>query len=312
MKRALTVVAIIAVVTACSSGGGSGTSSIPAKVAATAAPQAIGSTSLTIKFPAKFVRAKAAAVNAKAKKRPQYVNPVSGNYLDVYVNQQLVLIPGSGLSYDTAAISNTNGDGTQTVTIPLYSGAQQDILVTERDTDATQYGGDLLAIGQTSYTIEAGTQNFPEVSMNMNVASFGYSTDGSTATQISYEGDVNFACGPPSGNLFYLLALDPQGAGEFSTLAGSGGLPTLDVYAYTDDSASPPPTNLIQNALGQYFASFDSNDDPVSVYLGVNYNPAYYEYYQGGISEADENVLNPYDYSISPNPNVYFYLVSDC
>ncbi len=274
--------------------------------AGTAAPQAVGTTKLVIKFPSNFVRAKAAA--SSKGKHAQYVNPTSSNYLDVYVNQVLVI--ANGLNWNTAQISNSNSDGTQTLDIPLYSSSNNDILVTERDTDATQHGGNLLAIGQTTfYGFSAGSStNFPQVSMSMNATQIGYSTDGVSATLLNNGDSINFSCGNnATQNLFYMLPLDPEGAGQFSQVAGSGGIPALTVQAYPA-FASPPPSNLIQNALGQYSASFDANDDSVNGNVfTTNDNPAYDEY-NYNLPGADKTLIGGYAYSIPSGLDINFSL----
>ncbi len=166
MKRVLSLVTLIAMVTGCSSGGGTGSGSIPAQTPAKTAPQSVGTATLTIKFPPTFGIVKKASVKGA---RPQFVNPVTSNFLDVYVDQQLVLLPG-GPGTDTAQISNANGDGTQTLSIPQYSTGINDVLVIERDPS-----NDLLALGQTnagSVNGNPGSMNSASIFMSMNLASF--------------------------------------------------------------------------------------------------------------------------------------------
>ncbi len=290
MKRALTIVAIIALASGCSGGG---TNSAPAPSTA-AAPQVAGSTTLTIVYPSNFVRA---AASAKSK-APQYVNPTSTNYLDVYVNQQRV--PGTP-PHDTAQVT-PGGNGTQTLTIPLYSGiglaATNDILVVERDSGTTT-PGNLLAVGQTSYNnTTAGNLQTPQVTMSMNVYTLAYSSNGTSATVFP---STTFCYGTAPGyqaaNSFYVVPVDAdQGASlNLTTLAGSG-VPPVTAF-WTPTGSVVPPTNITTTLLGEYNVAYDTNSDAITMNLSVT-NAANTAVVN--MPGADQSLLSAFGFSYGP------------
>jgi hypothetical protein len=301
MNRVLSLIVLIAMVTGCSSGGAGG-SSIPVQTPAKTAPQSVGTTTLTIKFPATFGVAAQASVKGA---RPQFVNPITTNFLDVYVDQQLVLLPG-GPANDTAQISNANGDGTQTLSIPQYSTGINDVVVAERDSGGNPITlpGHLLALGQANAnSIGAngpGTTNSASINMSMNLGGFAYSTNGTSATSI--QSDTIYCVGNSPGTTpIQFVPIDPSGGFTLSTPAGNGGLATLTVQASAISPTVAPPSNIASTLGGSYSLIYDSahvgDADGVGVFIAAG-NPANI-IWQDSLTSADQAMLPLY---LSPGP----------
>jgi hypothetical protein len=293
MKRILSLVALIAMVTGCSSGGGSG-SSVPAQTPAKTAPQSVGTTTLTIKFPASFGHVLPAGVKGA---RPKFVNPTITNFLDVYVDQILVLLP-SGLPNDTVQINSTNPDGTQTLSIPQYSTGINDVLVIERDP-----ANNLLALGQANANgvgaSGPGFSNSASINMAMNLASFAYSTDGINAIALASE-TVCVGTSPGSTPIQF-VGVDPSGGFTLTSNAGVGGLAALTVLPSAISPTVSPPSNIASTLAGSYSLIYDSGhtgpNDGVQVSV-LAANPANSVYQ--GLESGDLGILSNYG---GPSPS---------
>jgi hypothetical protein len=291
MKRILSLVALITMVTGC--GGGSGTSTVPAAAPVKTAPQSVGTATLTIKFPASFGHAKPASIKGA---RPKFVNPTNSDFLDVYVDQQLVLLPG-GPPSDTVQINSTNPDGTQTLSIPQYSTGINDVLVIERDPS-----NNLLALGQANAnTVNSnpGSSNNDSINMSMNLAAFAYSTDGLTATSMTSNGTVCNAGNGPGSIPIQFVGVDASGGFTLTSNAGVGGLAALIVSPSPINPTVTPPSNLASTLAGSFSLIFDSGLDGVNVGIAA-INPAYNVY--SGLESGDLNVLPNYGGPSPSNP----------
>jgi hypothetical protein len=211
----------------------------------------IATASLTIKFPATFHTArKASAVtrtSAASKTRsPAYVNPTSGNQLDIYVNG-VDETPGLTVNPESAG-------GAQSVTLPLYSSSAQQIVAVETESGASTYPPTPLAIGEADLAAGAfvpGDVTAIGLTMVMNAVGAGITSDptgGSDATidtslQNPYPDTVCDGF-PGNGSTLYFFSYDMELG--FVSSAGLGvTVPTPSGFAnepgtYPLDSLGPP------------------------------------------------------------------------
>jgi hypothetical protein len=274
MNALLRVLALAAASTLAAGCGGGGSNAVPAPLAAPAAPsiaqgKAAGAGTLTIVFPATFQRASKAGstrATASARRGPAYVNPGTGNLLDIYVDGHLQL---------TATVSAST-NGTQTLSIPLYSQATNDIAIVEYDAAKTY----VLAAGEKASTQFApGTAPIISVSLLMNVQGIALSTsaDGSGATTLPATSLMVGCSGSPATyNTFYLFAVDALGGlivPNVTTTTGYGGSVVATLSAQTPMVAVQPETT-IRPYSGGYAISYDATGNPVTIYASVPSNPA--------------------------------------
>ena len=186
MNRLYTLLAVCATAVVAMSSCGGGGSSAPSPSGAlptpgakgTPAPAAanrtsVGTAQLVIKLPA-VVTAKNKTVharNAAGQRSPAYVNPTPGNVLDIYVDGSLIPnIDNAVGGNDSMYIQNTT-DGTQSVSLPLFSTSNNDIVVVEWD--GTAHNAEL-AVGETdSGHFAPGSPLNVGLTMLMNARSVG-------------------------------------------------------------------------------------------------------------------------------------------
>jgi hypothetical protein len=296
MRIARSVSALIgcaALLAGCGGGGGSTPAAHVAAPTSTATSVPTGSpvatAKLTIKFPATFHTAKKASATTRAsatssRKTPSYVNPNPADYLDVYVNG---VDETPGLNISTA-----NSDGSQSISLPLYSSNAQQIVAVETINGVGNYPVQLLAIGETDLaanSFQPGDQTSIGLTMLMNAVGSGITSDysaGSDATidtsaQTPYS-DTVYSCGyPANGSILYLFAYDAQSGFESgqATFVANGGLgiaiPSLG--GYTNQTGTYPLDSVVTTGYSGIAAGFEISYQSGSgglVLNAVTSNPA--------------------------------------
>jgi hypothetical protein len=262
MRIARSISALIgcaALLAGCGGGGGGSTPTTHTTTAtssATSAPTGapLATAKLTIKFPATFHTAKKASATARTsatstRRTPAYVNPNGNDYLDVYVN---------GVDESSQNISTTLSDGSQSISLPLYSGNTQQIVAVETINGVGNNPVQVLAIGETDLptnSFQPGDATNIGLTMLMNAVGAGITSDysgGSDATidtmlQTPYEDVV---CNiPGTGSILYLFAYDAQSGYETGqqTFVAAGGLgivvPTLG--GFTNQTGTYPLDSVV-------------------------------------------------------------------
>lgn len=297
------LVASAAILAGCGGGGGS-TPSAPTQnltpAQTTTNKTAIGTAKLTLALP-KVITAtrngKSVAVRAipKGTKRtlpsgtarsPKFVDPspnpgfgpctggsAGDNYLDIYVVSYgsatlLTDLDNQGEADDSLCVAQT-ADSTQTVSIPIYSASQNQIVAVEWD--AT--GAYVLAVGETDFgSFFAGSTYSLSLTMDMNAAYVGITDLGFTDPSLvesydsPYEG-VGAACPGNSQVAFY----DADQLGNFVPIGGYGGTTTPSVTS----AGGGGSTAFAQTAVpGVYNIAWDSNCDDIGINASA-LNPAY-------------------------------------
>lgn len=281
MRSALYGLAVGPLLAACGGGGGTVPASpaphaaMPSGTAANGAP--VGTAQLTLRLPKVLVAKVPAASVARG---ANYVNPVGPsagvyNVIDIYVNGTLQQnLDGVAGSSDSILVNNPNGDGTQSISFPLYSSGSNDIIAIEWD----HAHANILAIGETppgSVSFSPGSVFNVSLTMLMNVRSTIITTDnvnGSDAQIISFQnynvGTYSCSVSPVTSNQFYLYSADATGA--FVPVAGYGGITVPTVIGNFGSGTS----KVVQSPDGGYFASYDSAGDQIEVETSAT-NPAY-------------------------------------
>lgn len=281
MRRKNVFVMLVAGALLAGCGGGGGQTTPTVKTSAPpSSPQGkpAGRGTLTIQFPGTFKRA---AKAGKTAQKPAYVNPTAGNLLDIYVDGTLQTNLDGVTPTDSATVLG-GGDGTQTLSIPLYSTATNDIAVVEWDSGGPG-GGYLLAAGENATTpsFSPGTAPIIALSMLMNVQGIAISTSSSGSLAVQLSQSVNtftVGCGvnPPTSNLFFLFATDVSGGfvvPNAPATTGYGGSVQAVVSSSTPSITTPPVTSLI-SYNGGYGVTYDSGGNPITIYATVPNNPA--------------------------------------
>lgn len=283
MNALLRVIALATVSALAAGCGGGGSNAAPAPLSA---PQSVPSAAtvtqgtLTIVFPPTFQRASAAGTTraAATRRAPAYVNPLAGNRIDIYVDGTLQYNLDGVTSSDSATVAAT-ADGTQTLSIPLYSTATNDIAIVEWD--ATK--SNVLAVGEnSSTTFNPGTAPVISVSLSMNVQNIAIANTaaGTLATLLpAYSTGVKLigcASLPATNNTFYLFAADALGglvAQNTASTTGYGGTVVATLSSQTP-SVTVQPVTTIRPYNGGYAISYDSGAHSITIYASVPSNPA--------------------------------------
>jgi hypothetical protein len=319
--RIASVTVAAALVVGC--GGGGTTPSTP-KASATSAPASVGSPSsktplgyatLKVKYTQGLLHAKLVASTTKkpaavqrkgyapkttaAVRRPAYLNGNTSNYLDIWV-------VSPGFAYKAVDSTGSGGnvapsevDGTQSFSVPLYAGDQNDVVAVEYDGDPS-LSPDLLAIGEADVGNFAGSEgsvgfgqggptptpipgSFPVIglTMLMYVSQIGVMSDANNANTdaTAYAvGSVGNSFGNSFGTAFYLFGADATGAFLSPNNNGVGGSMVPSVLSWVSDvqapanTLEPDPNGIGVNSVG-YSVSFNNSNGGVTVQVGGN-NPA--------------------------------------
>jgi hypothetical protein len=241
----------------------------------------IATATLTLKFSPNFHTAKT-AINRKtgsgAARKPAYVNSNS-NYLDIWV------ISGGTPVHVVNTFSsppNVTGsaDGSQTLSIPLFSAAASQIVAFEADQpDGTP--GNLLAVGEADIAaIAPGSAPQIALTMSMNARNLGVMSDpddaNGDATVSSTYNTFNGTCVSPISSPRYFFAADAENG--FIDLAGAGGTSLPTVTTWTSQASNPIDT-LTQGpgVNGAYSANINNvNDLSLGIVINLSaVNPAY-------------------------------------
>jgi hypothetical protein len=312
--------------------GGGGTSPVTtprasATAAATLAPSAanrtaIGTSKLVLVFP-KTVTGKSGkalrAVPAAANRSPQYINPspapssqiYAGNVLDIYVDGTLVPnIDGSEptMQHSLVLVSPAT-DGTQTVTLPIYSTNHDSVVVVERDYNgsASLAIGDAEASGQIS---PGGSVNLT-LTMQMNAVSIGLVQFPGLNGAALLDGSnyLGYTC-PNVGQQFGLFTADAEGVlVPVSGYGGTGNAPVA-TFAHPGGGTTKVASSVIG---GLYNLVWDGGCNGVEVDATVQ-NPANAIY-----SDVTSNYTNYYNayfglasYPAGPNQGIFnLYYTND-
>lgn len=307
--------AAAALVMASCGGGGSGSTptalTAPAAPGSGAAPNSVsvppasarksyGTTQLTLKLPTVFVGKKGqAVVSRKAVKAvslhngktaslrtPAYVNPSSGNLIDIFVDGSLVYNLDGSTPNDSITVNPATPDGTQTVALPLFSNAANDVVVVEWDSQGPP-GNDMLAVGELYIgTFQAGVgANPPPITLLMNLFGVGVldlytQNDPALLNGGSWlglgSGSEN-SCSVGIGNATPLAEAqfglyNADGLQMFVPVAGYGGTNTPTMTASSDNGGT---TRAGQTGIpGVYQVIWDTNCDGVTV-TATTSNPAF-------------------------------------
>jgi hypothetical protein len=266
----------LACVTALAGCGGGGAAPAPhanvtSSTPAAATPVATGT--LTIKFPAGFHIAKHPA-GAKTGRQPAYVNSNS-YYLDVWV------FGGSSPQHvvdTTSSAANVvaSADGTQTLSIPLFSTANSQIVAYEQSNRFGK-GGNLLAIGEADIgAIAAGSSPAINLTMLMNAQYIGVMNNPDDANGDATSGKLysnqSSMCGVGygTGSLYFFTA---DATGGFVDVAGVGGT-TLPTLTSAKSDVAGNTYTVAPGVGGAFSATFNNLSGGVTVGLQSN-NPAY-------------------------------------
>jgi hypothetical protein len=308
MRRLRVVAAAFAaslLLAGCVGGSSSTPSAIPVATGGSGTPvtaSASGRGTLTIKFPVNYVTAKKASSMkrrgaASAVRHPAYVNPGIGGenpppVLDIYVNQNLQSNLDGEAGYDDSVyINNENDDGTQAISLPLYSSQSNDIVVVEWDSSSHD---SVLAIAETvAPAFTAGTAPVITAELQMNVQNVVISASPSNAgTTIPLDGsNPTFSigtCNAPyaeaaQDNAFYLFAADAlggyvatPGSGASST-SGYGGtvLPSISQFTSSEGGTTTVASATSSGSASPFhYVVYDSAGDSVQIEVTVPDNPA--------------------------------------
>lgn len=278
LLRLIALITVSALAAGCASGGSSAVPGPPATPVTQDKP--VGTGTLTIVYPPTFQRASKAGTTrtSAARRAPAYINPVAGNVIDVYVDGTLQPNLDGVTPSDSATVA-ASPDGTQTLSIPLYSAATNDIAIVEYDAMKSS----VLAVGETSTaTFNPGTAPIISVSLAMNVQGIAIAHDpaGSTATVLPAYSTITayYGCSssPATSNAFYLFAVDALGgliAQNATTTTGYGGSVAATLSTQIPSVAVQPETT-IRPYNGGYAISYDSAGDAVTIHASVPSNPA--------------------------------------
>jgi hypothetical protein len=330
--------ALAGLLTACGGGGGSapstpsvtpGTGAAP--VASPTAPaasnvrQSVGTGRLTLKLPPalrannKIVRASNADTRKliASNRRPQYINPLPNptagaypyNVLDIYVDNTLVAnLDGNFPSNDhSMLVVDQTGDGTQTLSVPLYSSTHNDIVAIEWDDAGATVP---LALGEYQASGQLCAGCTVNLSMTMLMQAFytgivDLPNLSSPSVLIGTNHNLG-ACGAPlSSNAFALYSADAELS--FVPIAGYGGTSTPTITS-VNQLVGGGTTKISQSAAGTYYIVWDANCDPVQLWanapvpanaiwqdIQANYTTYYYAYFYGwygGIGGQYQGVWN--------------------
>ena len=222
---------------------------------------------MTIAFPAGFHTAKAGTTtrsSTAAKRKPAYVNPTSGNHLDVFVD---------GVDETSGTTVTNSADGTQTLTLSIYSTTSHQIVAVE--TDSGLSNGQVLAIGESDVPMSSfnpGDVVSIGLTMLMNAVGIGITGDptmGSDAvygtptnSPISYI-DQGLCYTPGTGFNLYLYGADPQGGYSNTGFVSNpgAGLPSATLSSAVNMAGTSPPDSLrfpggANNYFQIYYQSF--------------------------------------------------------
>lgn len=280
------------------------TGGTPTYTAASPSQRPVATATLTIKYPTSFhVASLAAAARSPAPhtsshtRQPAYVNP-DGYDLDVFV----VNNSNSGsISHpvNQQSISNGGGDSTQTLSIPLYSNAQQYIVAIESIGGVASEGRQILSIGEADLAASSfnpGDAPTIALTMQMNAENIGMTSDQSNASDAvafpivsaptpniynSWNGSTT-ACstGAGSPNLYYFATDSRGGFNLITEQAGTGGIPYPVLLGYQSDQLTNANTVTSSTAGGNgpnlsitFNALTGSNNTGVTFTFGIT-NPA--------------------------------------
>ena len=310
--RVLTALAAATALLAGCGGGGSTGNVAPAAVTqpvAAASPTpgaaAVGHGTLRVVFPTNYQRAKIASGKGAAATRrgPAYVSP-NGTILDVFVDGVLQYNLDGVTPSDSATISGSNPDGTQTLTLPLYSTGTNDVVAMEWDTPYNN----ILALGEAqTATFAPGSNVVIGLTMQMNVAYLGIATNtnGNNATTIPapnptpmvfYSGCNDPVVNSPTTNTFFLFTADWLG-GYVASANGYGGTVTPTISSSLPDATPNSPTVTTYQALyGQYNISYDPSGSGITFQVRLPSNPALDLY---DSSSNIQNIFSNYSESFS-------------
>jgi hypothetical protein len=219
--------------------------------------------------------------SATSRRAPKYINPgctgeCNQNILDIYVDGTLLtnLDQNVGNS-DSMYVNGSSPDGTQAVTVPIFSTDDNDIVVVEYDSYGGS-GGDIIALGETWIgQFTAGTSVNATLTMQMNAYYVGILDMYNQSNPATLQGQQYLGLGGTCGagaqqSQFGLFTAD--GTGTFVPVAGYGGTSTPSL-TYTSDV---PGTTAAahSNISGLYFANWDAGCDGVTI-SATAANPAY-------------------------------------
>lgn len=259
---------------ACSGGGGTTAPKpvVKSTPAGTSSRTQIAQGTMEIHFPANVRRGTPAASQhvrpaAAAGRRPAYVNPLTGTSIDIYVDQNYV---------ENVPISNTNGDGIQTVTVPFFS-TNSDVAVVEFDPGRSK----VLAVGETTgVSVTPGTNVNVTVQMQMNATGIAVTSnfDGSNATVYGTSDYFCYAAFASVGSpaQLYMFPADPyytyvvqnNNFNSPAPVSGSGGFSSI--VGITTSGSQAGTAHLAQTPLNFLYYTDAGNHDALATIAITN------------------------------------------
>ena len=217
---------------------------------------------------------------------------------------------GNGVSHvvDSSGGANVSptADGSQTLSIPMLSSDNNQIVAFEQDVPDGQCCGNLLSVGEADLgSFPAGTAPVIALTMLMNAQNIGVMSDpdngnGDAQTYSPYYSQNTIVSAPAAFGPLYFFASDAEGG--FVDLAGAGGISLPTLKSWTSDITGPANT-LAQGPgiSGGYTVSINNNNLCYGVTANLTAaNPAwpvaYDAYYnQNSFSGIDFLYQNGYD-----------------
>jgi hypothetical protein len=304
---------------ACAGGGRAAPAPRPVASGAATAPPAsnvrvpVGSGRLTLKLPP-ALRAGSTIVRAASStpRAPRYVNPLPNtidpkqnlyNTLDIYVDNTLVAnLDGNFPNNDHTMFVVNTADATQTLSVPLYSASNNDVVAIEWDWTENY----VLGIGETQLAGQVSPGSTQDFTLTMLMQAYYTGiVDLPNLSTPALIGDAAYylgVCGGPlTSSAFGLYPADAEQG--FVPIAGYGGTSISQITAVIPLSGT---TKIVQSAAGSYYVSWDAGCDGVRVeitspnpayavwndVLNANYWDYYNAYYSGGIGGPYQGIWN--------------------
>lgn len=312
--------AAVLILAGCGGGGGSSPVQKPAahpSAAPASTRTVVGTTTLSLVLP-KVLHAKGTLAVAKktaAAKRPQFVDPqpaptsgsATSNLIDIYVDGSLLYnLDGQAGSYGASVFVNATATGAQTLQIPLFSTATNEIVAVEYD----DLHANLIAIGETNLsTFTPGTAQNISITMQMNAVGLAIidqpneSDPVMMAAQNGPWGLTENVCSYGSGGTSGIGVYDVDAYNNLVPAAnGYGGTGFATVTGLSDNSGTTSLSAPQTQFPGTYTILWDSNCDTITL-NATSPNPANSINADISNSTAYANYLNGYINNAIAGPN---------
>ncbi len=292
IARAAALGAILALVSGCGGGAGGTAGITPAGNAGTQSAVPTGSGTLTLHYPTSFYTATFTSKTQSVRRSPKYINPAPSGYtgyIDIFIN-------GTDAIPNTA-VSPSQSDGTQSFTIPLFSGSDQ-VVAVETESGIAAGTGTIIAIGETDVQQGyIGGALSLSLTMQQNVSYIGLmTTPTGTNAAIGSSFSPTMCAYQGSQLTVYPFAADPTGG--FAPNDGAGGSAVPSLVSFTDPGQAGPLLPNYGNGV---------NFDTVNALPSGTF-PGYTVTFTSSAGEAGLSVFFPIDLNFSvPNGAAAIY-----